>query len=353
MTQCLAGLDLEFAYQGRDVLRGVSVAVLRGEVTALVGPSGSGKTTLLWLLAGLLEPKSGRVVLGETPEQAAAHGRPADFRTLRLGMVFQASALWEHLSVEEHLRLVLTGTGLDRAARRRRVEETLARLRLEALRRRRPGEISGGERRRLAIARALVADPDWLLLDEPLVHLDGPAREELFGVLRDALGPPPAAGAPPHAGVLLATHHAAEALRLAQQVVVLVDGAVAQAGPPQEVYRRPVNLAAARMLGPASELAGEAAAGALVCNGMAILENLPPEAAGPQRLILRPEDVTFRPDPAGPATVRRCELCGGAHLVTVDAGSSDVLTYHIQSIAPGARGRLALIRTRDPFGGPL
>ena len=336
MTQTLMGQDLVFGYAGRDVLRGVTVSVRAGRVTAVIGPSGSGKTTLLWILAGLLPPKSGRVVLCDSPDQAPTNGQPADFASLRLGMVFQGSALWEHLTVEEHLRLVLAGKGLARSERRRRVDETLARLRLTDLRRRRPGQLSGGERRRLAIARALAADPQWLLLDEPLVHLDGPARADLFELLRQTL-------AGTRAGVIMATHHAAEAMRLADEIVVLADGAVAQTGPPEEVYRRPASLDVARMLGPASELAGDAAAGVLRCGGLAILKGLPPSLSGPQRMILRPEDVEFRQNNAGPIIVRRCEFDGGGFLLTLDVGGIEVAARHREKVALGTCGRLQLV----------
>jgi iron(III) transport system ATP-binding protein len=138
----------------------------------------------------------------------------------------------------------------------------------------------------------------------------------------------------------MATHHAAEAMRLADEIVVLADGAVAQSGRPEEVYRRPVSLAVARMLGPASELAGDAGGGALVCGGRAIIENLPPGLSGPRRMILRPEDVEFHPDSAGPITVRRCEFDGSGFLLTLDAAGSEVVARHRERVPAGARGRL-------------
>jgi iron(III) transport system ATP-binding protein len=337
MTRRLVGLDLAFAYAGRDVVRGASVAVAPGRVTAVVGPSGSGKSTLLWLMAGLLEPKAGRVVLADSSCAAAASSEPADFARVRLGMVFQSSALWEHLTAEEHLALVLAGKGFDRQERRRRVEGTLARLRLGALRGRRPGQLSGGEARRLAIARAIVADPEWLLLDEPLVHLDGPARAELFATLREVLGRT-------RAGVLMATHDAREAMRLASEIVVLADGAVAQSGTPEEVYRRPASLAVARMLGPASEISGEARSGVLSRGGRPVLENLPQEMAGTQRLLLRPEDVKFRAAAGGAVTVRRCEFDGAAVLLTVDAAGEEVAVRQSEALPAGEAGFLRLIK---------
>jgi ABC-type sulfate/molybdate transport systems ATPase subunit len=336
MGEHLLGLDLVVAYGGRTVLGGVRVAIAPGRVAVLVGPSGAGKTTLLWTLAGLLRPESGRVVLGEPPDGGAA-ARPVDYRRARIGMVFQTPALWDHLSAEGHLGLVLAGRGLGRAERRRRIDRMLERMRLAHLRGRRPAHLSGGERQRLAIARALVTEPDWLLLDEPLAHLDGPARDEVFDLLRGAL-------AGTRAGVLLATHDTGEALRLAEDFVVLLDGVVAQAGPAEEVYGRPASLAVARTLGPADEISGEAKQGVLNRDGIAALEGLPADLVGPERLILRPEDVAFRPDPAGPARVTAAQrACGGWHL-RVEAAGAAVWAHHAEPCPPGAAGRLVLVR---------
>jgi len=265
MMQCLLGQCLEFCYGAQPVLRGVDVRVVRGRATALVGPSGSGKSTLMWLLAGLLEPMAGRVTLAGADQQADSSVSTINAARMRIGMVFQQPALWDHLTAESHLELVLAGKGLPRVERRRRIDRALSGMRLEPLRRRRPGQLSGGEQQRLAIARALVVDPEWLFLDEPLAHLDGLIRSELFELLQAAL-------AEARAGVLMATHDAADALRLADDVIVLLAGRVAQAGPAEQVYRRPVSLTAARALGPASEVHGEAQAGLLTCGAQAVLE---------------------------------------------------------------------------------
>jgi len=298
MSNALTCLDVGFAYGGRSVLRGVRMAAAAGRVTVLVGPSGTGKTTLLWILAGLLRPTTGRVVLAADAASPDA-APPFESGRARIGMVFQTPALWDHLTVRRHLDLVLAGSNLGQAERRRRVDRLLDQMGLASLADRRPGRMSGGERQRLAIARALVGGPEWLLLDEPLAHLDGPTRADVFDLLRGAL-------AETRAGVVLATHNTDEAVRLADDVVVLLDGSVAQVGQTEQVYRRPVSLAAARALGPASEISGEARGGVLTRDGTAVLEGLAPERSGPQRLILRPEDLEFRPDPAGAARVARC-----------------------------------------------
>lgn len=331
MRRALAAIDLGFSYAGRAVLRGANLAVKSGQVTVLVGPSGSGKTTLLWLMAGLLEPAGGRIALAD-----GENLMPVRFPLKGLGMVFQQPGLWEHLTAQEHLELVLRALRLDRGQRRRRIGAVLARMRLEPLRRRRPGRMSGGERQRLAIARAVVIEPQWLLLDEPLAHLDGPARSELLELLREAM-------AGTRAGVLMSTHDPHEAMRLADQIAILLDGAIAQRGPPREVYSRPVSLPAALTLGPASEVSGQARSGRLLAQDRAILEEIDPMLRGPTRMILRPEDLEFRADPAGPAVVRRCEWTAGVHYLLVEAAGAVVTVRHHESVKPGAAGRLRLL----------
>jgi len=339
-VKALALRDVRFSYGGRCVLEAVSLELAPGRVTVLVGPSGTGKTTLLWLAAGLLRPEAGTVGLAEDadgPEAKAGPVEPIDPRRTALGMVFQHLALWDHLSVQEHLELVLAGRVRGRGQRRRRAETVMQQMRLTPLRRRRPGELSGGQRQRLAIARALAAEPAWLLLDEPLAHLDGPARNEVFELLRGAL-----AGA--RCGVLMATHNAEEAMRLADRIVVLLEGRVAQEGPPLEVYRRPASLAAALALGPACELAGTAERGRLLCGGRVVLEGLPREAAGPHRLILRPADVEFVADPAGPAKVVAAEFTGREHVLTVEVAGAAAPACWGAPVPPaaGTPGRLRM-----------
>lgn len=337
--QCLVAQDLSFGYGRRSVLDGVNLRVVPGRATALVGPSGSGKTTLIWLLAGLLRPAAGRVGLVEEGPTAAQADDPAAHGRMPIGMVFQQPALWDHLTVERHLELVLAGRGLARADRRQRVDRALSQMRLDPLRRRRPGQLSGGERQRLAIARALVGRPRWLLLDEPLAHLDGPVRGQLFELLRQAL-------AEAQAGVLMATHSAAEALRLADDIVILLDGRVAQAGPAEEVYRRPVSLDAAGVLGPASEIRGDARDGVLSRHGQAILDGLDPSVAGPTRMILRPEDVEFCPDPAGPARVGRYEFAREAYYLYVEVAGDEMVVRSRGCVSSGTAGRLQMLCPR-------
>jgi ABC-type sulfate/molybdate transport systems ATPase subunit len=345
--QSLVARNLWFFHRGREVLRDVTLSAPRGQVTVVVGPNGSGKTTLLWVLAGLLPPARGQVGLVDGPSSPPREGaavQPAPIPPGALGMVFQQPALWDHLSVEEHLNLVLAGRALDRPERRDRITTTLGRLGLEPLRSRRPAQMSGGERQKLAIARALVTRPLWLLLDEPLAHLDGPARREMLDLLADAL-------ADSQAGVLMSMHEPDEALRLAGKIVVLLEGAVAQAGPASEVYRKPASLAAALALGPASQVRGEARGGKLMLGDEVVIENLDPALAGPTAMILRPESIALAPDPAGTASVRRCQQTPGRYQLTVKSAGMTVLCWSDVPMPEGQRGRL-LVCSREAKAAP-
>ena len=319
--------DLDYAYDGRPAVRGASLRLAAGRVHALVGPSGSGKSTLLWLLAGLIEPHAGAVRVERSADEPPGSGRPP------LGMVFQPPLLWEHLSAARHLELALSARRLGRLERKGRVAAMLLRVGLKEFAGRRASDLSSGQRQRLALARAVVAQPRRLLLDEPMAHLDGPSRWELFELLRELL-------AETGAGVLIATHHADEAMRLADEVSVMIGGRIVQHGPPAEVYHQPVSLAAALALGPAFELRGRREGDALVSGNVTVLTGLAGISDGETALILRPGDVAFHPDPAGSARVERCELAGGAFMLTISVAGQRAMVEHGSPVAPGSAGAL-------------
>ncbi len=236
------GVDKSFS--GRRVLRNINLTVPAGSVTVLLGPSGCGKTTLLRVVAGLEIPESGRVLLrGDDLAGVPPHRRG-------MGMVFQDYALFPHMDVTQNVAFGLRMAGWDARRIARRVADALDWVGLAGFGSRETGALSGGEQQRIALARSLAPAPRLLLLDEPLGALDRALRERLLSELPGILA---AAGQAMgyDAGItaLYVTHDQTEAFALANQVVVIDQGAIVQSGAPQAVYDRPASEFVARFLG--------------------------------------------------------------------------------------------------------
>jgi sulfate transport system ATP-binding protein len=225
------------------VLDDVSVAVPDGSLTALLGPSGGGKSTLLRVIAGLEEPDQGTVIIGEDEVTR----RPPQQRGV--GFVFQHYAAFKHMTVADNVAFGLTVRRRPKDERRARVKELLELVGLGRLGDRYPSQISGGQRQRMALARALAVDPRVLLLDEPFGALDARVREELRAWLRRLHDDV-------HVTTIFVTHDQEEALEISEQIVVINEGRVEQSAPPQEVYDRPANDFVMGFVGPVINIGG-------------------------------------------------------------------------------------------------
>jgi molybdate transport system ATP-binding protein len=218
------------------------LSVPPGEVVALVGPNGAGKTTLLRVLAGLLVPSDGRVVLDGAVLEDTTAGIHVPPEERPVGFVFQDYLLFPHLTALENVAFGLRSRGVPRGEARRRAAEWLERVGLDGLAGARPRALSGGQAQRVALARALATEPRLLLLDEPLAALDASARPETRRELRRQLER--------HHGVrLVVTHDPVEAFALAERLVVLEDGRVSQAGTAAEISARPRSRYVADLVG--------------------------------------------------------------------------------------------------------
>ncbi len=234
----MASLAVEGLCKGWDfpVLDGISLDVAEGEFFVIVGPSGAGKTTLLRLIAGLEAPDAGTVRFGA---RDVTHVPPY---LRKAAMTFESYALYPHLSVFENIASPLRARRLPQAEIDRKVRDVAQLLRIEQLLRRKPGEVSGGQKQRTALGRTLVADPEVFLLDEPISHLDAKIRHNLreqFHTLEELR----------RVASVYVTHDSVDALSLGDRVGVLNESKLMQVGPPREIYERPATLEVARSLG--------------------------------------------------------------------------------------------------------
>jgi putative spermidine/putrescine transport system ATP-binding protein len=230
-------------YGDFHAVRDVSLTVADGEFLVLLGPSGCGKTTTLRMVAGFIEPTAGSVKLG-----GADVTRLPPWKR-NAGMVFQSYALFPHLTVAQNVAFGLEMRKVPRAEIDKRVEETLALVRLEGYGGRLPRQLSGGQQQRVALARALAIHPDVLLLDEPLSNLDAKLRQEVRVEIRELqqrMG----------LTTVMVTHDQEEALTMADRLVVMSEGSVRQVGSQRDLYERPADRFVAGFVGRSTFLDG-------------------------------------------------------------------------------------------------
>jgi iron(III) transport system ATP-binding protein len=244
--------NVHLAYGDNPILKGVSLALERGEVVALLGPSGSGKTTLLRAVAGLEAPSAGVIRVGDKVvfDHAARIDIAAEGR--ELGLVFQSYALWPHRTVFDNVAFGLRLRKLPASEISTRVGAALDQLSLGALAERYPHQLSGGQQQRVALARALVYNPPVILLDEPLSNLDAKLREEARAWLRELI-------VRLQLSALCVTHDQGEAMAMADRILLLNEGRIEQQGTPQQMYGEPATLFAADFMGSNNRLPGRIA----------------------------------------------------------------------------------------------
>jgi sulfate/thiosulfate transport system ATP-binding protein len=219
----------------------VSITVPEGSLTALLGPSGSGKSTLLRTIAGLEQLDDGRVVISGNE----ATVQPVQKRGV--GFVFQHYAAFKHMTVRDNIAFGLRIRKVPRDEIKKRVKHLMKLVQLQGLAHRYPSQLSGGQRQRMALARALAVEPEVMLLDEPFGALDAKVRQELRAWLRrlhDEV----------HVTTIFVTHDQEEAMDVAEQIVVMNEGRVEQAGPPVDLYEHPSSEFVMGFVGPVNQL---------------------------------------------------------------------------------------------------
>ena len=230
-----------------QALKSVSLSVAEREFVTFLGPSGCGKTTMLRTLAGFFGPDQGTIHVADRLMSSPQAIVPPEMR--RMGMVFQNYAVWPHMSVFDNVAFGLRIGRVPHAEIGDRVVRMLDAVGLQGLEHRHPGQLSGGQLQRVALARSLVVEPSILLLDEPLSNLDAKLRERMrveIKALQRRTG----------ITFIYVTHDQAEALALSDRIVVFNKGMVQQVGSPREVYERPANLFVADFMGLVNKLSG-------------------------------------------------------------------------------------------------
>jgi putative spermidine/putrescine transport system ATP-binding protein/spermidine/putrescine transport system ATP-binding protein len=329
----------------------VSLAIPEGGFVTLLGPSGCGKTTTLRMIAGLLDPSRGEIrIKGRRVNDVPIHKR-------NLGLVFQNYALFPHKTVFDNVAFGLRYRGVPKPDIERRVTAALELVQLPQMADRYPRALSGGQQQRVALARAIVIEPDVLLLDEPLSALDANLREDMRVELKRIQH---------QIGVtsVFVTHDQAEALTMSDEIVVMSQGRVEQAGPPETVYNTPATEFVARFLGAANILDARVQA---VDQDMVVLEaadlgQIPVPRARAQRLtegepaklVVRAEKLRLRPagSPptadalAVPAVIETVDYQGQAARYFVRIGDRQLQAVNMIDEHPFAEGETVSLELR-------
>ena len=354
MTGEALSLDrVETAYGSTLILKAVSLAVDPGEFVALLGSSGCGKTTLLRAISGFVDGRAGQIRVGE---RDITH-LPPEKRDM--AMVFQSYALWPHMTTAENIAYGLRLRRIDRAERRRRVQEILGMLGLDDLGERAVTALSGGQRQRVALGRALAINPRILLLDEPLSNLDARIRHTVrheIKALQQQLG----------ITTIHVTHDREEAMIMADRLVVMEEGEIRQVDTPESIYNRPASPFVAAFMGADNVIwldilsedggltvaASDYSDAALLPLGNrrgAAGVHVEGEPSGRKAAHFRSEAAMLLLDDEVPpdclvlrGTIRQSTYPGGFYRYAIDIDDYKLMVDDQRRVAPGDRVRVAL-----------
>ena len=291
--------DIVKRYGNHEVIPKLNLKVRDGEFFTLLGPSGCGKTTLLRMVAGFNSIEGGTISFNDTVINDLAAGKR------NIGMVFQNYAVFPHLSVAKNVEFGLTNRKVPKGEIAKRVDEVLKAVKIDNLKDRMPQNMSGGQQQRIALARAIVIEPDVLLMDEPLSNLDAKLRIEMREVIKELQH---------KVGIttIYVTHDQEEAMAVSDRIAVMKDGVIQQVGTPRNIYHRPANIFVATFIGSSNIVKGvlsetEEGSQLAIGNYQIILDNLKKDVARKKeeevQVSIRPEEFVISTDGEGIAGI--------------------------------------------------
>ena len=312
-------------YYGRNhVLKDINLVIEDGEFMTLLGPSGCGKTTTLRVVAGLEKPQEGYMYMGDREIVNAPEKFYEEPGKRHLNLVFQSYALWPHMTVFDNVAFGLEVAKVPKEEIRRKVENALKRMRIEAFIDRYPSELSGGQQQRVAIARAIVSEPEVLLLDEPLSNLDAKLRVTMRTEIRKIQQ---------KVGItaIYVTHDQSEAMSISDKIIIMSKGKVEQIGTPREIYYHPNSRFVADFIGEANFLearvrsaSGEKAVIDVVGQELTV-NNFAKAGPGDDAvLVIRPEGATLAEQGLLEGTVTLSTFMGSYQYYQVMVGNMEI-----------------------------
>jgi spermidine/putrescine transport system ATP-binding protein len=317
--------NIDIAYGKFVAVRDFSLSIRKGSFVTLLGPSGCGKTTILRSIAGLVDISAGQIMIG---------GRRVDDVPIykrNIGLVFQSYALFPHKTVFDNVAFGLKYRNVAKPEIKRRVSQALDMVRLPGSEKKLPSQLSGGQQQRIALARAIVFEPQVLLLDEPLSALDANMREEMCVEIKKIQK---------ETGItaIFVTHDQEEALSMSDRIVVMNAGSAEQIGTPEEVYERPATAFVADFLGKANMLPGKVSQSdgptlVTLASGQTVdvLSPRPLAQGSAVTVVVRPQKLTVGGAGANrlPGRVVSSSYLGGSAIYEVDIGGKTIIRANV------------------------
>lgn len=331
------------SYGGKEVLKGVSLDVQKGEIISVLGPSGCGKSTLLNIIAGILPINEGQVLLNGV--EVTSPGKMTPIEKRDLNMVFQDFALWPHMTARENILYGLKLRKTSKQEQEEKLQKMVDLLHLNGLMEQYPAELSGGQQQRVAIARALIMSPSIVLLDEPLCNLDVQLRIEMrtemaqiFKELKTT--------------VFHVTHDPSEAFAMADRIVVMDNGKIDQIATPEACYQRPSTAVVAGLLGAGNHISGSAVktdgdyADVRISGALVKALNFAADG-GSLSLYFRAEDAAYSDTETAnsiPVQVVMPTFEGGTYRVKAKTQAGEEITFlHTSNLSKGQQGYLSIV----------